>query len=220
VTISGQVTANLSAPTSGPFNGILFFGNRTGCAVVGSCTDQINGGSTAVLNGALYFKSDKITITGSNASGYLMLVADKIYINGNSTFGDTGDPYDGIGVSVSPSTTSLYASQAQQFAATVAGTNTAVTWTIAPSGAGTITPAGLYTAPSSITAQQTVTVTATSQADTTKTGTATVRKHTAQHRHRGCEVHRRGAAEQGREAGQARQLLLRGWNARSHGSRR
>ena len=74
VTISGQVTATLSAPTSGAFNGILFFGNRTGCATAGSCQDQINGGSTVVFNGALYFKSDQITITGgSSASGFLML---------------------------------------------------------------------------------------------------------------------------------------------------
>ncbi len=40
--------------------------------------------------------------------------------------------------------------------------------------AGSISSSGLYTAPSSITAQQTVTVTATSQADNTKTGTATI----------------------------------------------
>ena len=43
VTISGQVTATLSAPTSGALNGILFFGNRNGCSTKGSCVDQING---------------------------------------------------------------------------------------------------------------------------------------------------------------------------------
>ncbi len=37
LTISGQVTANLTAPTSGTYNGILFFGNRTGCSTAGSC---------------------------------------------------------------------------------------------------------------------------------------------------------------------------------------
>lgn len=175
VTISGQVSATLSAPTSGAFNGILFFGNRTGCSTAGSCVDQINGESTAILNGALYFKSDEIEITGSNASGYTMLVADKIYINGNSNFGENGSPFDDITVSVSPSTASLFAGQAQQFTATVENTgNTGVTWTISPSSAGSISSSGLYTAPSSITAQQTVTVTAISQADDTKTGTATI----------------------------------------------
>jgi RHS repeat-associated protein len=174
VTISGQVTATLSAPTSGSLNGILFFGNRTGCSTPGSCQDQINGGSTVVLNGAVYFKSDKLTITGSNASGYMMLVADKIYINGNSTFGTNGNPYDGITVSVSPATSSLNAGQTQQFTATVNDANTAVTWSISPTGAGSINSTGLYTAPATVTSPQTVTVTATSQADTSKSGSATV----------------------------------------------
>jgi RHS repeat-associated protein len=175
VTISGQVTATLSAPVSGAFNGILFFGNRTGCATAGSCQDQINGGSTVVFNGALYFKSDQITITGgSSASGYLMLVADKIDINGNSTFGINGDPYDNITVSVSPSTSLLYAGQTQQFTATTNSADTAVTWTISPAGVGTVSASGLYTAPASITTAQTVTVTATSQVDTSKSSTATV----------------------------------------------
>jgi hypothetical protein len=175
MTISGQVTATLSAPTSGALDGILFFGNRTGCAMVGSCQDQINGGSTVVFNGALYFKSDQITITGgSSASGYLMLVADKIDINGNSTFGITGDPFDNITVSVSPSTSLLYAGQTQQFTATTNSADTAVTWTISPSGVGTVSASGLYTAPATISAQQMVTVTATSHVDTSKSASATV----------------------------------------------
>jgi len=175
VIISGQVTASLTAPTSGSLNGILFFGNRTGCSTPGSCTDQINGGSTAILNGALYFKSDKIEITGSNASGYTMLVADKIYINGSSNFGENGSPFDDITVSVNPASVSLYAAQTQQFTATVNNSgNTAVTWSISPTNAGSINSSGLYTAPSSITTQQTVTVTATSQADSTKSASATI----------------------------------------------
>jgi len=175
VTISGQVTATLSAPTSGTLNGILFFGNRSGCSTKGSCVDQINGGSTAVLNGALYFPSDEIAITGSNASGFLMLVADKIYINGNSVFGNNGDPFDGITVSVTPTTSTLFSAQTQQFTATVRNSaNSAVTWSINPVGVGSISSTGLYSAPSIITSGQTVTVTATSQADTSKSGAASV----------------------------------------------
>jgi glucose/arabinose dehydrogenase/N-acetylneuraminic acid mutarotase/endonuclease YncB( thermonuclease family) len=79
-----------------------------------------------------------------------------------------------VNVSVSPATVSRGPSQTQQFTATVTGTaNTAVTWSIRPN-VGTISAAGLYTAPSTITTQQTVTVTATSQADATNAGTATV----------------------------------------------
>jgi RHS repeat-associated protein len=174
VTISGQVNANLSAPTTGSLAGVLMFGNRTGCATAGSCQDQINGGSTAILNGALYFKSDQVKITGSNASGYTMLVADKIYINGTSTFGTTGDPFDGITVSVSPSTASLNAGQTKQFTSSVNSANPAVTWSISPASVGSISSNGLYTAPTSISTQQTVIVTATSQNDSSKTASATV----------------------------------------------
>src|SRR5262249_19262051 len=80
-----------------------------------------------------------------------------------------------VGVTVAPATATLYGSQSQQFTSTVTNTaNPAVTWSITPSGVGTISATGLYTAPASITTQQTVTVRATSQADTTKSATATV----------------------------------------------
>ena len=49
-----------------------------------------------------------------------------------------------------------------------------MTWSISPTNAGTIDSSGNYTAPASITTQQTVTVTATSQADSTKSATAAV----------------------------------------------
>ena len=73
-----------------------------------------------------------------------------------------------VAVSVSPTTTSLYASQTQQFTPSVLwNSNTAVTYAIAPA-VGSISATGLYTAPSSITAQQTVSVTVSSSADSTK----------------------------------------------------
>jgi Concanavalin A-like lectin/glucanases superfamily/Domain of unknown function (DUF2341)/NHL repeat len=80
-----------------------------------------------------------------------------------------------VSVSVSPSAVTLSAGQAQQFTATVANTsNTAVAWSISPAGTGTLSSAGLYSAPASVTSQQTVTITATSQADTTRSTSATV----------------------------------------------
>ncbi len=80
-------------------------------------------------------------------------------------------------VSVSPAgPVSLLSGGSQSFTATVApaGGNTAVTWSISPSGVGTISPTGLYTAPSNITAQQTVTVTACSAAAPSRCGSALV----------------------------------------------
>jgi hypothetical protein len=79
-----------------------------------------------------------------------------------------------VSVSLTPTSATLYASQNRQFTATVTNaTNTTVTWTLSPN-VGSITTSGLYTAPSTIAAQQTVTVTATSQADNTKTASATI----------------------------------------------
>src|SRR5216683_7088575 len=80
----------------------------------------------------------------------------------------------GVFVQIAPTTASLYASQQQQFTASVTGnTNTAVNWTYSPQ-IGTLTASGLYTAPASVTTAQSVSVTATSQADTTKSAVATV----------------------------------------------
>ena len=77
-----------------------------------------------------------------------------------------------VSVSISPTGTSLPGGGQQQFAATVAGSaNQSVTWSL--SGAGTLVN-GLYTAPSSVSAQQSVTVTATSAADSSKSAQVTV----------------------------------------------
>ncbi len=76
---------------------------------------------------------------------------------------------DAVTVAVNPTSANVFFGKTQTFTALVAGTaNTAVTWT---ASAGTITSAGLYTAPN---APATVTVTATSVADSTKKATASV----------------------------------------------
>lgn len=74
-----------------------------------------------------------------------------------------------VTVSISPSTATVSTGGAVSFTATVSGTsNTAVTWT---TSGGSITPAGVLTAPATA---GTVTVTATSVADTSAKATATV----------------------------------------------
>jgi hypothetical protein len=84
VTMSGQVNVTLSAPTTGSLAGILFFQDRS--LGTTSTLNQINGGSNTVLNGALYFKNSELLYSGNtSASGYTVLVADTININGNSS---------------------------------------------------------------------------------------------------------------------------------------
>jgi hypothetical protein len=85
-----------------------------------------------------------------------------------------------ISVTVSPQAVALGFGSVQQFTALVSGTtNAAVTWSVSsiPGGnsqVGTISTAGLYTAPSAIPTPNPVTVTATSQADTSQSASATV----------------------------------------------
>ena len=81
-----------------------------------------------------------------------------------------------VTISVAPTAASVAVGNTQQFNATVTGTsNTAVTWSVAGGAAnGTISSAGLYTAPATVPNPAQVTVTATSQADSTKSSPATV----------------------------------------------
>ena len=75
----------------------------------------------------------------------------------------------GVSVTLTPGSATLAPGATQQFTAAVSGSSTTtVTWTCT---GGTVTTAGLYTAPSTV---GTYTVTATSTADTSKSASATV----------------------------------------------
>jgi hypothetical protein len=81
----------------------------------------------------------------------------------------------GTAVNVSPEMATLRAGEKQQIVATVAGnTNKGVTWSISPA-LGSVSSAGLYTAPASVASKTIVTVTATSAADPTKTASSSIR---------------------------------------------
>ncbi len=85
-----------------------------------------------------------------------------------------------VTVVLQPTQVSVPLSQSQQFQATVTGTtNKSVTWFangVAGGNAsvGTISPSGLYTAPSTMPSPPAITVTASSDADSTATGSALV----------------------------------------------
>ena len=78
-----------------------------------------------------------------------------------------------ISVTVAPASANLYGAQSLSLSATVAGTSSNVIWTINPQ-VGTLSSTGLYTAPSTISINQTIVVTATSVADPTKSGSADI----------------------------------------------
>lgn len=90
VDIRGGAQVDLSAPTSGEFNGLLFFSTSTN-------TDQIkiNGGSTMSLDGALYFRNQDVTFLGNNSTtgGCLRVIAQTVSFGGASGLGGDCSAY-------------------------------------------------------------------------------------------------------------------------------
>ncbi|HUY27462.1 MAG TPA: pilus assembly protein TadG-related protein [Candidatus Binataceae bacterium] len=88
VTIDGSSSESLTAPTTGPYAGILFFQDR---AITGTTAanngNTFNGSSTQVYQGALYFPTTALTYNGAASAQYTILVADSIGINGSATIG-------------------------------------------------------------------------------------------------------------------------------------
>jgi hypothetical protein len=92
ISISGQANLTMNAPVSGALTGIAFFEDRS-TSVTGSNPtanpNQIAGGASTTINGALYFKNTQLLFSGTNSvNGYMVIVADMLKINGNSTFGN------------------------------------------------------------------------------------------------------------------------------------
>ncbi|HEY2445355.1 MAG TPA: TadG family pilus assembly protein [Rhizomicrobium sp.] len=82
--IAGTSTVTLSAPTSGTYAGILFFGDRT---ATNSNSNQIVGTSSSTLTGVLYFPTQQLTYSG-NSGGPMtctQLIADMITMTGSTT---------------------------------------------------------------------------------------------------------------------------------------
>ncbi len=87
---------------------------------------------------------------------------------------DTGATYEVYGVSVTPSTVSVAGGAQTTLEAAVWGTegvSQAVTWTATE---GTVSSAGVFTAPAATTTDRTITVTARSVVDGSRSGSATV----------------------------------------------
>jgi DNA-binding beta-propeller fold protein YncE len=112
-----------------------------------------------------------------NPNSFVILATSPVDNTAFATFTVTID--SGIRVQVTPETATLDAGETQPFTATVTGSsNTSVTWEVNnlaggdPNNGGTISPAGLYTAPA--TGATSATIKAVSGADGTTTGTATV----------------------------------------------
>ena len=92
VTLNGNVTLKLSAPKTGPYAGMLFFGDRDPQLE----KVQITGNANSIYTGAIYFPTGNLVYTGSSAQvgGCTQIVANTIEFTGNSnlhsTCGDAG----------------------------------------------------------------------------------------------------------------------------------
>jgi hypothetical protein len=83
VSMNGNATVSLSAPTSGTYSGVLMYGDRTSTG--GQST--FNGTADSLLTGALYFPKQQVNYLGnfSGVNGCTQVVADLIQWSGNST---------------------------------------------------------------------------------------------------------------------------------------
>jgi hypothetical protein len=88
IKLTGNETAHLSAPTSNPLEGMLFFQDRS-IAYSSSNGSSIVGNSSSTFDGAVYFPTTALSYVGnSSSSGYTFLVGDTITIVGNSVLND------------------------------------------------------------------------------------------------------------------------------------
>jgi len=85
VQMNGNATVNLSAPTSGPYQGMLMMGDRT-CGNCSSITETLNGTASSLMTGAIYFPKQGVNYLGNFAgvNGCTQVVADTIVWNGHT----------------------------------------------------------------------------------------------------------------------------------------
>lgn len=84
LSFNGSADIHFSAPTSGTYAGLLFYGDRT----QPNATNTVNGDSYSELTGAIYFPSQEVRFLGNygGVNGCLQVVASTIYYTGSATF--------------------------------------------------------------------------------------------------------------------------------------
>jgi hypothetical protein len=84
LTISGQPNVTFSAPTSGTYEGIFWFTDRSQTS---TNQNQINGATTATIQGTIYMPTVPLLYTGESSTGtYTGLVVNTLEINGSTNF--------------------------------------------------------------------------------------------------------------------------------------
>jgi hypothetical protein len=86
ITINGNTTINLVAPTSGTYEGVLFFTDRS---ITSTSGNTILGNDSSTVQGTIYMPTVPLQFTG-NASlvAYTTIVANTLSVTGNATLRD------------------------------------------------------------------------------------------------------------------------------------
>jgi len=82
ISFSGANTVNLSAPTSGPMNGVLFFQDRN---VSSSSANTFSGAGRFQFSGTLYFPTTALVFSGADGltgAGPIVIVANTVDLSG------------------------------------------------------------------------------------------------------------------------------------------
>ena len=106
IDLTGNETANFSAPTSGTFEGFLFFQDPS--IAVGSAGITVVGNSSSTFEGIIYSPNTAVTYVGnSGGSGYTILIGYTISMSGNSTF-TIGNNYSSLANGAPIKSSALY----------------------------------------------------------------------------------------------------------------
>lgn len=91
-------SVTLSAPNSGTFQGILFYGNRAAPYAATGTYNVIQASSTPTITGTFYFPTGNFEFSGqAGVNGYVAIIAYRVQINGQSTFKwDSTGTYTGL----------------------------------------------------------------------------------------------------------------------------
>jgi hypothetical protein len=159
-------TATITWTTAVPATSQITYGTTTSYGSSSALNSSLVTTHSATLTALTAGTTYHYRVLSADSSGVLVAGLDSVFTTSAAA----------ISVSISPTTATVASGGTEQFSAQLTNTsNTAVTWSAT---SGTVTTAGLFTAPT-VTATKTVTVTATSVADTTKSASATVTVNTA-----------------------------------------
>jgi hypothetical protein len=85
-TVTGSGSMNLEAPTSGDYNGVLFYQDRSDSSAI-----SVTGSGSDTIDGIVYAADAPLTLTGSGSVNIAAdFIADSMSLTGSGTINDAG----------------------------------------------------------------------------------------------------------------------------------